>query len=280
MNTVKSWFGAHGLLFWPVPILIAVFYALPFLGVLGWSVTLPEPGVEHYVRIATDGSVHDVLWRTLRICAVVSVIAIVLAYLLAYTYSFSSPRWRWLIELGVLLPFWLSVLVRTFGWLIALRNNGPLNDVLVGSGLIDNPLQLTRNELGVMIGMVHFMVPFAFFPLLQSFKRIDAKVLLAARGMGSSRLRTFFEVFLPQTVPGILGAFIIVFVFAIGFFIIPVLLGGGQTVMIAEYIFMQMFQTSNWGLGAALSVVLLAVVSLLAWCLVKISKPGVAGHGG
>ena len=279
MKALKSLWGAHGLLFWPVPLLIALFYALPFLGVVSWSVSLPELGLDQYARIATDANVHDVLWRTLRICALVTTIAIVLAYLLAYTYSFSTPAWRWVIELGVLLPFWLSVLVRTFGWLIALKNNGPVNQWLQASGLIDAPLQLTRNELGVVIGMVHFLVPFAFFPLLQSFKRLDGKVLLAARGMGASRLRTFFEVFLPQTVPGIIGAFIIVFVFALGFFIIPVLLGGGRTVMIAEYIFMQMFQTSNWGLGAALSVLLLAVVSLLAWCLVKISKPGLNGQG-
>jgi putative spermidine/putrescine transport system permease protein len=247
---------------------------LPFLGIIGWSVTLPDPGMQNYVRIVDDENVRDVLIRTFRICTTVSCAAIILAFLLAYTWVYGSRRWRWVIELGVFLPFWLSVLVRTFGWLIALKSNGALNGLLVSTGLISSPLQLTRNEAGVIIGMIHFMVPFAFFPLLQTIRRVDARTLLAARGLGASRLRTFLRIFLPQTVPGLIGAFIMVFVFTIGFFIIPVLLGGGQTVMVAEYIYLQMFQTSNWGLGAALSVVLLLVVAVLGWGLIKITRVG------
>ena len=162
--------------------------------------------------------------------------------------------------------------MRTFGWLIALRGNGLLNSWLMASGLIDSPLSLVRNETGVIIGMVHFMIPFAFFPILSSMRQIDQRTLLAARGLGASRVRAFFSVFVPQTLQGVCGAFIMVFVFCLGFFIVPVLLGGGQTVMIAEYIFLQMFQTSNWGLGAALSVILLLLVLLLTWLLLKITR--------
>ena len=260
------------LMLWPLPILLALFYLLPFFGVVGWSVMLPAPGLGNYQQVLTDGELHRVLWRTLRICLIVALVALTLAYLLAYVYVFSAPRWQRLVELGVFLPFWLSVLVRTFGWLIALRSNGPLNQWLQALGLISAPLQLTRNEVGVAIGMVNFMVPFAFFPLLTTMRRVDPRVLLAARGLGASRLRSFFWIFLPQTVSGLLGAFIMVFVFCVGFFVIPVLLGGGQTVMVAEYIFLQMFQTSNWGLGAALSVVLLAGVALLCGVLVKVTR--------
>ncbi|MFZ6049669.1 ABC transporter permease [Pseudomonas sp. CR3202] len=272
MSTTHSANLERSLLLIPLPLLLVVFYLLPFLGVVGWSFTLPEPGIEQYQRIATDPAIHDMLWRTLRLCLTVSSLALVIGYLLAYCWIFSPPFWQRMVEICIFIPFWISVLVRAFGWLIALRSNGVLNGGLMGLGLIDSPLQLTRNETGVVIGMLHFMVPYALFPLLSSMRQLDQRVLLASRGLGAGALRTFWQVLLPQTVPGLLGAFIMVFVFCLGFFITPVLLGGGQTVMIAEYVFLQMFQTSNWGLGAALSVVLLALVSALIWLLLRITR--------
>ncbi|MBD2839989.1 ABC transporter permease [Pseudomonas sp. JM0905a] len=272
MSTTHSANLERSLLLIPLPLLLVVFYLLPFLGVVGWSFTLPEPGIEQYQRIATDPAIHDMLWRTLRLCLTVSTLALVIGYLLAYCWVFSPPFWQRMVEICIFIPFWISVLVRAFGWLIALRSNGVLNGSLMGLGLIDSPLQLTRNETGVVIGMLHFMVPYALFPLLSSMRQLDQRVLLASRGLGAGALRTFWQVLLPQTVPGLLGAFIMVFVFCLGFFITPVLLGGGQTVMIAEYVFLQMFQTSNWGLGAALSVVLLALVSALIWLLLRITR--------
>ncbi|MDH4873491.1 ABC transporter permease [Pseudomonas sp. BN515] len=272
MSTTHSANLERSLLLIPLPLLLVVFYLLPFLGVVGWSFTLPEPGIEQYQRIATDPAIHDMLWRTLRLCLTVSTLALVIGYLLAYCWVFSPPFWQRMVEICIFIPFWISVLVRAFGWLIALRSNGVLNGGLMGLGLIDSPLQLTRNETGVVIGMLHFMVPYALFPLLSSMRQLDQRVLLASRGLGAGAMRTFWQVLLPQTVPGLLGAFIMVFVFCLGFFITPVLLGGGQTVMIAEYVFLQMFQTSNWGLGAALSVVLLALVSALIWLLLRITR--------
>ncbi|MDH4654695.1 MULTISPECIES: ABC transporter permease [unclassified Pseudomonas] len=272
MSTTHSANLERSLLLIPLPLLLVVFYLLPFLGVVGWSFTLPEPGIDQYQRIATDPAIHDMLWRTLRLCLTVSTLALVIGYLLAYCWVFSPPFWQRMVEICIFIPFWISVLVRAFGWLIALRSNGVLNGGLMGLGLIDSPLQLTRNETGVVIGMLHFMVPYALFPLLSSMRQLDQRVLLASRGLGAGALRTFWQVLLPQTVPGLLGAFIMVFVFCLGFFITPVLLGGGQTVMIAEYVFLQMFQTSNWGLGAALSVVLLALVSALIWLLLRITR--------
>ena len=262
----------RSLLLFPLPLLLVVFYLLPFFGVVSWSFTLPEPGIEQYQRIATDPAIHDMLLRTLRLCLTVSLLALVIGYLLAYCWVFSPPFWQRMVEICVFIPFWISVLVRAFGWLIALRSNGVVNDSLLSLGWIDHPLQLTRNELGVVIGMLHFMIPYALFPLLSSMRQLDQRVLLASRGLGAGALRTFWQVLLPQTLPGLLGAFIMVFVFCLGFFITPVLLGGGQTVMIAEYVFLQMFQTSNWGLGAALSVVLLALVSALIWVLLKMTR--------
>ncbi len=260
------------LLLAPLPLVLLLFYVLPFAGVVGWSFSLPTPGIEQYQRIASDPAIHDVLWRTFRLCTTVSVVSLLIAYLMAYCWVYSPPFWQRMVEICVFIPFWLSVLVRAFGWLIALRSNGLLNGWLQALGITSEPLQLTRNELGVVIGMVHFMVPFALFPLVSTMRRLDPRVLLAARGLGARQLRTFWSIFVPQTIPGILGAFIIVFVFCLGFFITPAILGGGQTVMVAEYVYLQMFQTSNWGLGAALSVVLLALVAGLIWALLRMTR--------
>jgi len=124
-----------------------------------------------------------------------------------------------------------------------------------------------------VLDMVHFLVPFAVFPIASIMRQIDSRVLLASRGMGASPAFTFWNVFLPLTVPGILASVIIVFVFALGFFITPAILGGGKIVMIAEYIYIQMFQTSNWGFGAALSIGVLAVVAAMAGLLFRVIHP-------
>lgn len=263
--------GAFALLL-PLPLFLLVSYGIPFLGVVSWSVTLPEPGLANYVQLTTDPSVQRVLLRTFRICVAVTLVAVTAAYLLAYVYVRSSQRLRLLIELCVLLPFWISVLIRAFGWLALLRSNGFLNTWLMSLGAIDAPLMMVRNEIGVVIGMVHFMIPFAVFPIAASLRQLDERVLLAARGLGASRLRSFWTVLLPMTAPGILGATLIVFVFALGFFITPAILGGGRAVMAAEYAYLQMFQTAQWGLGAALAVVLIAVVAILVALLLRVIR--------
>jgi putative spermidine/putrescine transport system permease protein len=256
----------------PLPLLLLLLYGLPLAGVMGWSVTLPTPGLEQYRQVVTDSSIRDVLLRTFRLCLTTTVLAVAIGYLLSYCWVFASRPWQRVVELAVFVPMWISVLVRAFGWLIALGNDGILNAWLMGLGLIHEPLQMTRNEFGVVIGMVHFMVPYAIFPLASSMRQLDRRTLLAARGLGAGGLRTFWAVLVPQTLPGLLGAFLIVFVFCLGFFITPAILGGGQTAMIAEYVYLQMFQTNNWGLGAALSVTLLAFIGLMAALLMRASR--------
>ena len=111
--------------------------------------------------------------------------------------------------------------------------------------------------------MTHFLIPFAVFPIASAMRSVDGRVLLAARGLGGSRLRIFWRIFVPMTLPGIIGAALIVFVFALGFFVTPAILGGGHSVMVAELVYLHMFQSPDWGLGAAISVALVAVVGAL-----------------
>ncbi len=260
----------------PLLLFLSLAYVLPFLGVVGWSVTLPEPGMQNYTTALSDPLILSVFWRTLRICAMVTVISVVMGYILALLWVRGTPLVRTLTELCILIPFWISVLTRAFGWLALLSSRGILNGWLEGMGIIDDPLRLVRNEFGVVVGMVHFMIPFAVFPIASAMRNVDERVLLAARGMGASRTRIFAQAFVPMTAAGIMGASLLVFVFAIGFFITPAILGGGRSVMVAEMIYLRIFQSPDWGLAAAVSVILMVAISaLLAVLLKQLSPKGV-----
>ncbi|MEI4262959.1 ABC transporter permease [Roseovarius sp. D0-M9] len=260
----------------PLLLFLSLAYVMPFLGVVGWSVTLPEPGMQNYTTALSDPLILSVFWRTLRICAMVTVISVVMGYILALLWVRGTPLVRTLTELCILIPFWISVLTRAFGWLALLSSRGILNGWLEGMGIIDDPLRLVRNEFGVVVGMVHFMIPFAVFPIASAMRNVDERVLLAARGMGASRTRIFAQAFVPMTAAGIMGASLLVFVFAIGFFITPAILGGGRSVMVAEMIYLRIFQSPDWGLAAAVSVILMVAISaLLAVLLKQLSPKGV-----
>jgi putative spermidine/putrescine transport system permease protein len=266
----------HGRAAWiliaPLPAALALAYGLPFLGVVRWSVTLPTPGLGQYARVFTDPVVLGVVLRTFRLCAIVTIAATILAYGLSYVWVLGSRGWSRFVEFCILLPFWISTLTRAFGWLVLLYNRGLINTWLQDLGLIGEPLALVRNELGVVIGMTHFLVPFAVFPLASSMRHVDRNVLMAARGLGAGRLRVFWSVLVPMTKPGIFGAALITFVFALGFFITPAILGGGRSVMVAEFVYVQTFQTTDWGLAAAISVVIAALVGLLVALLLRVTR--------
>jgi putative spermidine/putrescine transport system permease protein len=245
---------------------------LPFLGVVRWSFTLPEPGIMQYARVFADPVVQGVFIRTLRVCLIVTLLTTLAAYAISYLWVFGSRTVQIIVEFFVLIPFWISTLTRAFGWLALLYNRGIVNSLLQQLGVIDEPLVLVRNELGVVIGMMHFLIPFAVLPLASSMRHLDQRVLMAARGMGASRLRTFWSVFVPMTMPGIIGASIITFIFSLGFFITPAILGGGRSVLIAEFIYVQTFQTVNWGLAGAISVVLVLAVGVLIVLFLRLTR--------
>jgi putative spermidine/putrescine transport system permease protein len=261
------------LLIGPILLFLALAYLVPFLGVVNWSFTLPSPGLTNYANAVTDPLVISVFIRTFRICLFVTVFAVTMAYMIALIWVRGTPTERLIAELCILIPFWISVLTRAFGWVALLSNRGLINTWLTEIGVISEPLTLVRNEFGVVLGMVHYLIPFAVFPIASSMRSLDERVLLAARGMGASRTRTFWQVFLPMTGPGILGAAIMVFVFSLGFFITPAILGGGRSVMAAELIYLRIFQSPDWGLGAAISVLMMVIVGLLLALLMRYARP-------
>jgi putative spermidine/putrescine transport system permease protein len=252
------------MLFAPL-IVLALLYFYPLSRVLWLSVTVPSPGFGNFARLFTSSAIQQVLLTTVRICALTSVLALLIGYVVAYA-AMHLKGWRGeLLLFCVLLSFWLSVLIRAFAWLTLLQSKGILNNWLMNAGLIDAPLPLIRNELGVVIGMVHYMIPYAALPLYANMKGIDPRLVPAARGLGASPMQAFLKVFLPMSLPGLVSAAILTFIFSLGFYVTPALLGGGKTIMIAEYIAVQITETLNWGLGAMLATtLLLAIFALLA----------------
>ena len=271
--TLRTNLGPWICLLAPLLVFLALAYGIPFLRVMEWSVTDPTPGLGQYAKLTQDPLVISVFIRTFRICAIVTLASIVGAYAIAYLWVRGTLLQQSLIEFCILVPFWISVLTRAFGWLALLSSRGLINTWLQSIGFVSEPLTLVRNEFGVIVGMTHFLLPYAVFPIASAMRHLDDRVLMAARGLGARRSRVFWTVFVPMTASGVLGAALIVFVFALGFFVTPAILGGGRSVMIAELVYLRMFQSIDWGLGAAMSVALLLIVGLLAGLMFRFLKP-------
>lgn len=251
--------GWYGLLL-PAFLLMTVLYVAPILQVLAISVTEPVPGFGNYERLFTNAGVQRVIGTTLRICLITTAVALLLGYVLSYVITLATPRaQRWWL-LAVLVPLWISVLVRAFAWVTLLRRQGLVNEGLQAVGLIEEPLRLVWNEFGIVIGMVHYMVPYAVLPMLAAMREIDPRLLAAARGLGASRFAVFSRVFLPLSAPGLVAAGVLVFIFSLGFYITPAILGGGKTLMAAEWIKLQILDLVRWGMGAMLATVLVVTI--------------------
>lgn len=245
----------------PAMLFLFALYVLPMLMLLAQSV---EGGsLTHYQKALTDGLYVRVLVDTLLIAAYVSLACLLLAYPVAYFLSIAPGGWATVGIVFVLLPFWTSILVRTYGWMVLLGRNGIINRALLDSGLIDAPLPLLNNTAGVLIGMTHVLLPYMIFPLYAVMKRMDRGLLAAAEGMGASGWQVFRRIYFPLTLPGVLAGVTLVYVLSIGFFITPALLGGGKVTMVAVLIEQQVRTFLNWGFAAALSAVLLTATLLV-----------------
>jgi putative spermidine/putrescine transport system permease protein len=259
----------YRLLIAPAFLLLLAFYVFPVARVLWISVSEPKPGLGNYAELASN-SVLRVVGTTAEICALTTTVTVLLAYVVAYAITRSGPRLRRLMLLGVVLPLWISVLVRSFAWFALLRRQGVVNTALLQLGIIDQPLALMWNTLGVTIGMVHYMLPYGILPLLANMRQIDPAFTAAARGLGAGPFEAFRRVFLPLSLPGIVASSVLVFIFSLGFYVTPVLLGGGKVVMVTEYISNEIMVVLQWGTGTMLATTLVAAVLLLLAALSRV----------
>jgi putative spermidine/putrescine transport system permease protein len=200
------------------------------------------------------------LGNTLEISLLSTVLCLMLGYPLAYLMSTTSAGVRRALMILILIPFWTSILVRTFAWIVISGTHGLVNRALTALGLISSPLKLLLDMTGVQIGMVHVLLPFMVFPLFASMARIDPNILRVARSLGAVPHRAFLHVFLPLSLPGITAGSVIVFLLAVGFYITPALLGGPGQITLATMIDMEINTFLNWGLAASLGVALLVMV--------------------
>lgn len=263
MSRLSRHINPYWILVLPFLGVVLVLYLGPILGILWLSFTDPQPGLGNYQKLLDGGSLLRIVLTTLRICVITTVFSVVLGYLIAYVVVHTLGRERQWMLTFVLVSFWISVLVRTFAWLMLLGNNGLANNVMQSIGLIDDPIAFMRNELGVLIGMVQYMIPYAILPLLANMQGLDDRVISASRSLGASGTQTFLRVYLPLTKPGIIAASLLVFIISLGFYVTPAILGGGKVLMIAEYISVQILVTLRWGTAAMLATLMLAGVLVL-----------------
>ena len=260
--------------------MVALFFA-PTLQFLSRSVLDPSPGLEHVRQLFTRPVYLAVTLATARISTFVTLATVLLGYPLAAFIAARQPRIANRLLLLVLFPLWTSLLVRSYAWMVLLQRTGIVNQILGDLGVIGAPLPLVYNELGVVIGMTHVLLPFAVLPIYAGMRQVDPAVLRAARSLGAGPLAIFFRVFLPLTAHGVVAGALLVFVLAMGYFVIPALLGGRGAITIAMLIERQITMLLDWGFGSALSVLLIASVLLvlgLATWLAGVRLPEVGGR--
>ncbi|HWL83807.1 MAG TPA: ABC transporter permease [Roseomonas sp.] len=249
----------------PALLLLGILFAWPVLRLLAMSV---EGGtLEHFRKAALDGLYVSVLLDSMKIAGIVMVICLVLAYPVAFWLSRAGRFGLAFGMFALLLPFWTSVLVRTYAWLVLLGRNGVINRALRDWGWIEAPLPLLHNMTGVLIGMVHVLLPYMVLPIYASLLRIDPDLPRAAEGLGAPAWRAFLRVTFPLSLPGVSAGCALIFVLSLGFFITPALLGGGRVIMVSMLIEQQVREFLNWPFAAALSTVLL-VATLAIYALI------------
>lgn len=252
-----------GLLLLTAPGMLLVLFLLFLpIGWLFWFSIIGEAGQftgEHYSRIWTEGAYVQIFLVTFEISFLVTGLCILLGYPVAYCLTQVSSKWSGILLLGVLMPFWTSLLVRTYAWLILLQRKGLINNTLVDWGIVERPLQLVHNETGTIIGMVHIMMPFLVLPLYASMRSIDQTYLRAAANCGASPTKAFWQVYFPLSLPGLVAGTVLTFILCLGFYITPAVLGGGRVQMIAQRIEASVHLFPTWGPASALGVVLLAL---------------------
>jgi ABC-type spermidine/putrescine transport system permease subunit I len=252
----------------PGTIFLLVFFAWPVAQLIGLSFFSPDTGkfsLATYERIASVDVYIRVLGITFRIAGYTALWSLLIGYPLAYWLSRLPALHRGRMLLFVMVPFWTSYLVKTFAWMIVLGRSGIINSLAMGSGLTSQPLPLLHNEFGVMVGMVHAMVPLAVMTMLPVMAGIDRRLVQAAQTLGASPAHAFWLVYFKLSLPGVAAAGLLVFISSLGFFIVPAFLGGRRETMLAQLIITQVQELLNWPFAGALAAMMLAAALISCW---------------
>jgi ABC-type spermidine/putrescine transport system permease subunit I len=255
----------------PALIFLLALYGYPVASMLMRAFYEPTWGLQNLAPLVEPSSTVEVLgitlpmnvylrvfWITLQIALVTTVCTLLLGYPVAYALSSTSPGRANLLMMLVLIPFWTSILVRSYAWMVLLGQEGIINEALTTAGVIENPIRLLNTRFAVYLGMVHILLPFMILPLYAVMRGIDRTLMRAAGNLGAPPAAVFRRIFLPLSLPGIAAGCLLVFILSLGFYITPSLLGGQRDVMVSMLI-QQQVDLLKWGFGAALALVLLVL---------------------
>lgn len=235
--------------------------------------------VENYARFLLDPFYRWVLLSTLRLAAIVSAAALVLAYPLAYYLSRSTSRAKgWLIFL-LLTPLMVGIVVRTYGWIVLLGRNGTINQLLLALGIVQEPVRILFTETAVVLGLIEVLLPYMILPLISALQKVDTNLEAAAATLGASPLEVLRRVVLPLSVPGIVSGTVIVFTLSAGAIVTPAILGGPRTQTMGTLIYQLMTATLNWPFGAAVAFILLAFEAIPVFLFFTIAARTWGGRG-
>ncbi len=252
----------------PALVAVALLVVAPMAFILVYSfyenvaVAVDRPAFQfgNWEEVATDGYYHDALAKTFWLALVVTAIAAVLGYLPAYFIAFTKSRHKWLLLLLLILPFWVSFIIRTLSWIHIMGNQGAINAALLGLGLIDAPIQMMFNQFAVIVGFVHVFLPYMILNIYVSLDGIDRNLAPAARTLGATPLQTFWEVTLPLSLPGLAAGSLLVFILTAGSYVTPLILGGPDDFLFSNLIYDAVLSELNWPMGATLSFTLLILL--------------------
>jgi len=253
----------------PAAIYVAVLLVVPFCFLVWLSLTdgslNGEPGLYlgNYARILTQPIYLDGLLGTVKMGVVVTLITLIIGYPVAYFIAQSGSRFAVLAMLVVILPLFVSVVVRSFGWMVLFGRRGTINQILLSIGITEEPIQFLYTTGAVMVGLVHILSPLMILPIASVLRGIDPASKEAARSLGASALRTFWTVTFPLSLPGVIAGCILVFAHVIAAFVLPALIGSDRVRLMATMIFQQVMVANNVPMGAALAVVLVVMTFIL-----------------
>ncbi|MQY49589.1 ABC transporter permease subunit [Rhizobiales bacterium RZME27] len=257
----------------PALLLIAFFFIIPVLMLLMRSVLEPTPGLQNYRELLGSTTYLRVFLNTFTVAGLVTVVAVVIGFPVAWLLAIMPDKWSRLVMAIIVLSMWTNLLARTYAWMVLLQRTGVVNKMLINLGIIDKPLALVNNLVGVTIGMTYIMLPFVILPLIGILKSIDPAILRAAALCGANKRQCFTRVLLPLSLPGIASGALMVFVMSLGYYVTPALLGGTSNMMLAELVAQFVQSLVNWGMGGAAALVLLLVTMVLYAIQLKFLNP-------
>ena len=243
---------------------IAIMVVFTFYTFVTAGVEKPVLTLANWREFLSDPYYHGFLWKTVRVATITALVCAVMGYPAAYFIAMTRFRHKWLLLLLLIVPFWISFTIRTFSWIHILGEQGVINVTLIELGLIDRPIRMLYTEGAVIMGMVHFLLPYMVLNIYVSLEGIDRNLISAARTLGCTGWQAFKEVSLPLSLPGLLAGLLLCFVLAAGSYVTPQILGSSRDALFGNLVFDTIMSELNWPLGATLSIVLLVLLGIIS----------------